>query len=74
MCGILRWRKRGSMSVYEVELSLPMSIKIVIEAEGKRSAAARAMSLAAGDPRRAVKDAAMVFSGTPSLEAVDELH
>lgn len=57
--------------VYEVDLSLPMSIKIVVEAADKKAAAGIAMSLAAGDPRKAVKHAATIFSGTPSLEAVD---
>jgi len=59
------------MPVYDVELSLPLSLKIVVEAPDKQSAAAQALSLTAGDPRRAVKHAAMLFSGTPSLEAID---
>ena len=62
------------MPVYEVELSLPMSMRIVVEAASKQSAAVIAMSLAAGDPRQAVKNAATIFSGTPSLETIDVLH
>ncbi len=62
------------MKVFEVTLSLPISIKLVYEAPDRRTAAGLAMSFASGDPKKAVRNAAMVFSGTPSVEDIDELH
>ncbi len=62
------------MKTYDIVLSLPMSIQLTIEAPDKETAARHAMNLADKDPRGAVKNAAVVFSGTPSVEVVDELH
>ena len=61
------------MRTYEVTLSLPISLKLVYEAPDRRTAVGLAMRYASGDPRRAVASAAMLFSGTPSVEDVDEL-
>ncbi len=62
------------MSVYEVTLSLPISIKLVYEAPDRRTAIGLAMSYASGEPKKAVANCAMLFSGTPTVEDVDELH